>query len=319
MTDPADETAHLQPPPTWAIALGFAIVYLSWGTTYLATSIAMKHEHMPPALFGGIRLCIAGILLLIVQLGRGQTVRLKSAEYLRLLLVSWCLFLAANLLVTIAQQKVDSGVTAILIATTPLWMGLFGMCWPSGERLSWLGWSGLTIGFAGILLTMAPQLQAGLDLRAGFHPFLVLGSAAAWAIGSLLSRHMALKISHLTSAGWQMLFGGISQVALGSALGEWQELPDPITQRAIGTFLYLLVVGSLMGFVAFNWLLGHVPVAKVGTYAYVNPVIAVLVGWCAGETKIYSALVGGIAVILVGVYLVRGDHAPSKEIELEPD
>ena len=318
MSDPADEMAHLKPPPTWAIALGFAIVYLSWGTTYLATSIAMKQENMPPALFGGVRLCIAGTILLLVQLARGQTLRLTGGEYLRLLGVSWCLFLSANLLVTIAQQKVDSGLTAILIATTPLWMGLFGMLWPSGDRLSWLGWSGLTIGFAGIILTMAPQLQAGIDFGVSYHPLLVLGSAASWAIGALLSRHMALKIPHLTSAGWQMLFGGISQVALGSALGEWHELPAPITQRAVGTFLYLLVVGSLMGFVAFNWLLGHVPIAKVGTYAYVNPVIAVLIGWYAGET-VHAALFAGIVVILGGVYLIRRDHVASDEIELEPD
>ena len=134
----------------------------------------------------------------------------------------------------------------------------------------------------------------------------------------LLSRHLNLPIPHLTSAGWQMLFGGMSQILLGTVLGEWPAIPLPLPPRAIGAFLYVLVFGSLMGFVAFNWLLGHVPVAKVGTYAYVNPVIAVFIGACAGE-PIDVWLFAGIAVILAGVYLVRGDHAPSEEIELEPD
>jgi drug/metabolite transporter (DMT)-like permease len=316
MRDPADEIPHLTPPPAWAIALGFAIVFFSWGTTYLATSIAMKEERMPPALFGGVRLCMAGTILLVIQLCRGQSLRLTGGEYFRLLLVSWCLFLSANYMINVAQQHVPSGVAAILIATTPLWMGLFGMFWPGGERLSWRGWLGLVIGFAGIILT---KFDDGLDLLNDSYPLLILASAASWAVGSLLSRHMALKIPHLTSAGLQMVFGGVSQVTLGTLLGEWHQLPEQLTPRAIGTFLYLLVFGSLMGFVAFNWLLGHVPVAKVGTYAYVNPVIAVFVGWCAHETRVDALLLAGIAVILVGVYLVRGDHAPSKEIELEPD
>jgi drug/metabolite transporter (DMT)-like permease len=315
INDPADEIPHLNVPSTWAIALGFIIVYFSWGTTYMATSIAMKDEHMPAALFGGFRLCLAGTILLLCQYSRGQSLRLTGGEYWRLLLVSWFYFLGANYLINVGQQKEASGVAAILIATTPLWMGLFGMLWPNGERLSWLGWLGLLIGFAGIVLT---KIDAGLGFLQDYHSLLILGSAASWAMGSLVSRHMALKISHLTSAGFQMLFGGISQVSLGSAIGEWNQLPDQLTYRAIGCFFYVLVFGSLMGFVAFNWLLGHIPAAKVGTYAYVNPIIAVFIGWCAGET-VNEWIVASIVVILIGVYLVRGDRAPSREIELEPD
>ncbi len=314
-TEPADEIAHLETPPAWAIALAFGIVFFSWGTTYMATSIAMKDEHMPAALFGGIRLVVAGTILLVCQGMRGQTLRLTGGEYLRLLVVSWFYFLSANYLINVGQQKEDSGVAAILIATTPLWMGLFGMFWPRGERLSWRGWLGLTIGFAGIVLT---KLDDGLKLFNDYHAFLILGSAASWAMGSLISKQMALKIPHLTSAGFQMIFGGLSQVSLGSVLGEWHELPDQLSNRAIGCFLYVLVFGSLMGFVAFNYLLGHIPAAKVGTYAYVNPVIAVFIGWCLGE-RVHAGIYAGIAVILVGVYLVRGDRMPSREIEVEPD
>ncbi len=313
--DQADGIPQLKPPPTWAIALAFAVVYFSWGTTYRATSIAMRDEHMPPALFGGVRLSFAGMILLACQFARGQSLRLSAGEGFRLLLVSWFYFLSANYLIHVGQQREDSGVAAILISTTPLWMGLFGMFWPQGERLSWRGWLGLLIGFAGIVLT---KLDDGLNLIKDYSALLILGSAASWALGSLVSRHMALKIPHLTSAGFQMLFGGLSQVSLGSATGEWQQLPSHPSNRALACFFYVLVFGSLLGFVAFNWLLGHISVAKVGTYAYVKPMIAVFIGWCAGEA-VHSWILAGIAVILVGVYLVRADRAPSREIEVEPD
>jgi drug/metabolite transporter (DMT)-like permease len=305
-------------PPRWAILLAFALVFLSWGTTYRATGIAMKEEHMPPALYGGVRLCIAGTLLLLWQLCRGQSLRLKFHEAWRLVFVSWCLFLSANLLINFGQQQVDSGVAAILIATTPLWMGLFGMCWPLREYLSWRGWLGLGIGFGGIVLTMMPQMLVGFVGTNSLYSLLILGSAVTWAIGSLLSRHMALKLPHLTSAGYQMRFGGISQATLGTCLGEWPDFMEHLSQRAVLALIYLLIAGSLCGFVAFNWLLGHIPTAQVGTYAYVNPVIAVLIGGFYGE-PLDRWLFAGIAVILAGVYLVRGDHAPSTEIEIEPD
>jgi drug/metabolite transporter (DMT)-like permease len=279
----------------------------------------MKSLALPPALFGGMRLLIAGTILLSYQAVRGQSLRISAGETWRLLLISICLFLSANLLITIGQKSVPSGIAAILAATTPLWMGLFGMLWPHGERLSWRGWLGLLLGFGGILLTMAPQLRDGYDLLTEYSPLLVLGSAASWAVGALFSRQFALKLSHLTSAGFQMLFGGVSQIAVGSAIGEWPDMLERFNVTALQAFLYLLAVGSLTGFVAFNWLLGHVSAAKVGTYAYVNPIIAVFIGWLMSETDIHAWLLAGVAVILVGVYLVRGDHVPSEEIELEPD
>ena len=311
-------TADADSPPRWAILLAFMLVFVSWGTTYRATGIAMKEEHMPAALYGGVRFCLAGTILLLWQFCRGQSLRLTFREAWRLVLISWFLFLSANLLINIGQQQVDSGVAAILIATTPLWMGLFGMCGPLREYLSVRGWLGLAIGFGGIVLTMIPQLHSGIAATNSLFSLLILASAASWAIGSLVSRTMALKLPHLTSAGYQMLFGGISQVTLGTSLGEWPVFLERLDQRAVLAFIYLLVVGSLSGFVAFNWLLGHIPAAKVGTYAYVNPVIAVLIGGFYGE-PLDRWLFAGIGVILVGVYLVRGDHVPSEEIELEPD
>jgi drug/metabolite transporter (DMT)-like permease len=319
MSDPTTDSSPTNPPATWTLVLGFALIYVSWGTTYYVTSFAMAKLTMPPALFGGIRLLLAGSILLLYQTMRGQSLRLTWPDAGRLFLISVCLFLSANLLITIAQKRVPSGVAAILVATTPLWMGLFGMGWPSGERLSWRGWLGLILGFAGIALTMQPQWKDGYDLGTEFGPLLVLASAASWAIGALFSRQFALKLSHLTSAGYQMLFGGVSQIVVGTSFDEWPLLMERLNWSAVGAFTYLLIVGSLTGFVAFNWLLGHVSAAKVGTYAYVNPIIAVFIGWLMKETQIHNWLLAGIAVILTGVYLVRGDHVPSEEVELEPD
>ncbi len=291
-------------PARWAVALAFTVIYVSWGTTYWAIRKAVHDEQLPPALFGGTRLLLAGVLLLTYQLARGQSLRVSGRDLLRLLAVSILLFVLGNWLISVAQTRVESGMAAVLAATTPLWIGLFALAWPGGDRLSARGWLGLLLGLAGVLVLLAPRLAEPAALLRDFSPLLVLGSAAAWALGSLTLRHHPVRLSHLTSAGYQMLLGGACQVLLGLCLGEVGELPGQVTAWAAGSFIYLLVVGSLLGFVAYNWLLGHVPAAQVGTYAYVNPAIALLLGWLTGET-VTPALLMGILVILFGVYLVR--------------
>jgi drug/metabolite transporter (DMT)-like permease len=135
--------------------------------------------------------------------------------------------------------------------------------------------------------------------------FLVLGSSCSWALGSLVLRHRGLACSHLAAAAWQMIIGGGSLALIGCGCGELRQLPKEITWGACVAFFYLLIVGSLIGFVAFNWLLGHVPAAKVGTYAYVNPVVAVFVGWWLAHERVHGGLVAGVVIILTGVALVR--------------
>ncbi len=317
MSEPADETSRLE-PSTWATATAFFLIYVSWGTTYKVTGYAMQELQMPPALFGGVRLLLAGVILLVIQFGRGQALRLTRGDFLRLLPISICLFPMGNLFINLGQREVPSGIAAILIATTPLWIGFLGMLWPSGERLSWRGWLGLVLGFVGILFALAHKLEDGFHLFDDYHSLLVLASAASWALGSLLSRHLAPALTHLTSAGYQMILGGFFQTVIGTLGNEWPTFLAKIDGHAVAAFVYLLVVGSLVGFIAFNWLLGHISAAKVGTYAYVNPVIAVFIGGVTGEPMHVWVFVG-FAIIMAGVYLVRGDHAPSQEIELEPD
>ena len=299
-------------PPTWAFVLAFFIIYVAWGTTYVVIRQAVRVEGMPPALFGGLRLAAAGVVLLSYQFARGGLLRVTGRELLRLFGVSCLLFLLANWFVNLAMTGRDahSSFAAVLIATTPLWIGLFESVWPSGERLSWRGWLGLVAGLVGVLILLGPRLGDPAAFFADYPPLLLLGSAASWALGSLFLRYSPTVIPHLTSAGYQMLMGGSGQFLVGLALGEYDRLPETLTFGAVWTFLYMLVVGSLCGFVAYNWLLGHVAAAKVGTYAYVNPAVAVLIGWAAGE-PITGGLLAGIGVILAGVYLVRADHRPT--------
>lgn len=308
-----------QPAP-WKLFLAFFLIYTAWGTTYLAIQLGVRDEALPPALFGGTRVCVAGLILLGFLAFRREPLRLPRRDVVGVVTASLLMFVGGNGLINVAEKTVNSGVAAVLVATTPLWIGLFAMLWPGGERLSWRGWVGLLVGLAGVAVLLTPKFQDDRPFFADLGPLLVLGSAASWALGSMLIRQSKLTGSHLTAAAYQMILGGGTLALLGVVLGEVQHLPERITLGAAGAWLYLLIVGSLIGFVAFNWLLGHVSAAKAGTYAYVNPIVAVLVGWAAGE-QITAAILGGICVILTGVALVRGGDtkAPTPPVATTPD
>jgi drug/metabolite transporter (DMT)-like permease len=203
---------------------------------------------------------------------------------------------------------VPSIVTAVLVATTPIWFALLEALWPWGERLTIRGWLGLALGLSGVLVLMAPELMRIDHFFEDLGPLLILGSAISWAVGSFFLRHRkrSHRCSHLLSAAYQMLIGGTLLTLIGLAAGETREVtPAIFTPTAVFSFFYLLVVGSLVGFVAYNYLLGHASGALVGTYAYVNPVVAILVGWQLGHEELSPWILGGVAVILAGVALVR--------------
>ncbi len=294
-------------PATWAIALAFTLLYLSWGTTYLASRIGIHTCRMPPALFGGVRVCLAGLVLLVYLRGRGEALSLPRGELRAAFLGGLLLFVGGNGLITAAMEYVPSNVAAVLAASTPLWMALMEMFWPGGERLTGRGWLGLLIGLAGVVIIMGPRLEAPTTLFQDPGLFLVIGSTLSWALGSLVLRYRQKTGPHLTVAALQMVLGGGGLALVGLALGESQRLTaDKLTPTALGSFVYLLVFGSLVGFVAFNYLLGHVSAARVGTYAYVNPVVAILVGCSVGHEELTAAVAVGMVVILAGVALIRG-------------
>lgn len=310
--------------PTWKLVLAFAIVYLSWGTTYFAIRAGVHTERLPPALFGGVRVALAGWLLLAFLAWRGAQLRMPGSEMFWVMVSGLLLFVGGNGLITFALDNVPSGVTAVLVAATPLWVALMERAWPGGDRLSGRGWLGLLIGLGGVLILLGPKLLAdsqsaeglasvgGMFRQAG--PLWVIGSSLFWALGSLLLRYRHRTGSRLASAAYQMIVGGMATVLLGMILGEGSQLtPALFTWGAGLSFFYLLIVGSLMGFVAFNWLLGHVPATMVGTYAYVNPLVAILVGWLLGGEEMTLSIVAGLVVILVGVALVRAGGMKTKK------
>jgi drug/metabolite transporter (DMT)-like permease len=317
MNDPG----HCPPrrTPLWAIALAFTLVYLSWGTTYLAIKRGVQDEQLPPWLFSGTRVCLAGILLLGFLAARGQSLRLSRRDLGRLLAGGLLLFVGGNGILTLAQRTLPSGTAAVLGATTPLFIALVELGWPGGDRLGRLGWLGLLLGLVGVVVLLSPRLHDPATLWADAGPLLMLSSSLLWAFGAVLMRYRRVRGSPFTAAGYQMLFGGGALALIGLAAGEAGTLsPAQLTPGAVWAFCHLLVFGSLVGFVAFNWLLGHVSAAQVGTHAYVNPAIAVLVAWFVDREPLTLSILGGAGVILLGVALVRARRPAVLKNRTEP-
>ncbi len=290
-------------PSPWRVTLALGLLYVSWGTTYLATGEGVKT--LPPFLFGGTRLLLAGLVLLGFLKLTGRRATMTGRDFGWTWLVAVCMFVGGNGLVNVAQQTVPSGITSVLVATTPLWMALLETACSTGERLTVRGWLGLLLGLAGVVLLTADKLNAHTG-TVGVGYLLVIGSAISWAVGASLQRRRRVAASPLASAAWQMTFGGASLVFLGCCLGQAEGLTaERFTPGAVAAFFYLLVVGSLIGFVAFTWLLGHVSTPLAGSYAYVNPVVALLVGWLIANETLSARVLGGMVVILAGVALVR--------------
>ncbi|QNP39703.1 drug/metabolite exporter YedA [Lysobacter solisilvae (ex Woo and Kim 2020)] len=287
--------------PTLAVALALTAVYLIWGSTYLGIRFALE-SGLPPLLMAGTRFIIAGGLMFVVLRLRGEATPTR-AQWLNTAVMGALLLGLGNGLVTIAQQWVSSGLAAVAVASAPLWMALFSAM--RGQHPNRLEWCGLAAGFAGVL-----WLNAGGTL--GGQPqglVALLIAAVAWSFGSIWSRGRDLPSPFMTAAA-QMLCGGVLMLVAGFALGErFDGWPAAKGVLSVG---YLIVFGSIIGFSAYIWLLHHVRPALAGSYAYVNPAIAVVLGgWLANEHFSTSDL-GAMAVILVGVVAITMAKARAK-------
>jgi len=276
-----------------AIVLALAAVYVVWGSTYLAIRFALEGG-WPPLLMAGLRFLASGLALYAILRWRGVAAptpaQWRNAAFVGLLLLGM-----GNGLVCIAEQTVSSGLAAVAVASVPLWMALFAAL--RGEHPRRAEWLGLGVGFAGVAwLNLGSSLSAS---PAGLVALLV--AAIAWSYGSIWSRGRDLP-PPLMAAAAQMLCGGAAMLVAGLALGErFEAWPTPRGVLAVG---YLATFGSLLGFSAYVWLLRHVRPALAGSYAYVNPVIAVLLGaWLAGE-RFGAHELGAMAVVLSGVVAI---------------
>ena len=275
------------------VALALAAVYLIWGSTYLGIRFALEGG-FPPFLLGGVRFIIAGGLMYAFLRWRGVPAPTR-AQWGNAAMMGVFLLVLGNGMVNLAEKTVSSGMTAVAVASAPLWMGIFAAM--RGQKPNRMEWIGLGIGFLGVL-----WLNAGSSLTAspvGLVALLV--ASLAWSFGSIWSRGRDLPSPFMASAA-QMLCGGVAMCIVGAAIGErFHGLPSA---HALAAFAYLIVFGSIVGFSAYIWLLHHVRPALAGSYAYVNPAIAVALGaWLAHERFGAHELVA-MGVILLGVVAI---------------
>ena len=280
-------------PPAARVALALAAVYVIWGSTYLAIRFALEGG-FPPFLLGGIRFLVAGTLMLAFLRWRGVPLP-TGRQWRNAAVMGGLMLLLGNGMVNLAETQVSSGLAAVTVASAPLWMAVFAAM--RGDNPTRLEAMGLGIGFVGVVWLSTGGSLTGAPM--GLVALLV--ASVSWSFGSIWSRGRDLPSPFMSSAA-QMLCGGVMMLGVGLAMGErLHALP---TAHAIGAFWYLVVMGSLVGFSAYIWLLHHVRPALAGSYAYVNPAIAVALGaWLAHERFGLRELVA-MGVILAGVVAI---------------
>ena len=279
------------------IWLALLALYIVWGSTYLA--IRFTVETIPPFLSAGVRFLISGAILLIWRRTAGDAMPTRR-QWRSTAIVGLFLLLGGNGLVSFAEQYVPSGIAALIIGSMPIWLVGIEAARPGGVKPTWLSILGLIIGFGGILLLVSPS-----DLLGDGHTFHPLGIGALlaaeflWSLGSIYSRNTDMPKSSLMSTGAQMLTGSMSLFVVSVLTGEFSGFRlANVTFNSWMGLLYLITVGSLIGFVSYGWLLQNAPISLVATYAYVNPLVAVFLGaWLANEVVNARILIAGLIII----------------------
>ncbi len=291
------------------VVLAFALVYVFWGSTYLGIRVAV--EHVPPILLAGIRFTIAGgLMLAFCQLTHRGPTAVTRRQLAQLALIGFILLGVSNVVLAWAELYVPTGLAALIVAVVPIWFLLIEQfILPTGDRVNAWGLGGIVLGALGVVVLLWPKLGAAHAL--GWMEFgacvSLLGSSFCWAFGSVLSRRWKVPVDPLVASGWQMLSAGVIDSIAALALGQHHRAIWNAT--AWGAIFYLVVFGSWVGYSAYIWLLRHVPTSKVATYAYVNPVVAVFLGWVFLGESVDRYIVAGAAIIVPAVALVtRSEH-----------
>jgi len=310
-------------PSKLAVAGALGIVYVLWGSTYLA--IAYMVESMPPLLAAGVRFLTAGMILIAFLLARdrwqrrrgltvGHLARPTAVQWRTAFIVGALLLLGGNGMVSLAERTIPSGIAAVIIATTPIWLSVFdaGL---TRRMPSLLAIGGLVVGLVGVAILLLPS--SGLD---AFDPIgigILVVAAISWASGSLYARRGPLPRNQLLGTGMEQLAGGLVLLAAGLAIGEIGGFdPSAVTTASLLGLGFLIVFGSLVAFTAYIWLLNHVPVTTVATYAYVNPVVAVALGIAfRGETLTPRSLLAAALIIGAVVAMVSGRPRDTEEAD----
>ncbi len=278
-------------------------VYIVWGSTYLAIRFAV--ETIPPFISAGIRFLVAGAVLYIWQRLAGAPAP-KRLEWRSASIIGLLLLLGGNGLLVWGETRIPSGISALFIATVPLWMVVIDALRPRGAKTSPLVWLGVLVGLVGIGLLANPwQPHTSSPAYDLLGIGVLIFASLSWSIGSLYSRHASLPQSPLLGTGMEMLVGSLGLFAMGTVLGEWGQFhPAAISMRSLGGLIYLILFGSMIGFVAYTWLLRNAPTHIVSTYAYVNPVVAIILGSFIGNEPLETLEIISAAIIIAGVVLI---------------
>ncbi|MGZ4817033.1 MAG: EamA family transporter [Terriglobales bacterium] len=288
--------------PRWKVLLAFAIIYLVWGSTFLAIRIGV-HE-VPPFLLAAMRFVVAGLVLCGWMLAKGERSP-SGREWLSVSILAVLIFVVDYGLVFWAEQRVPSGVTAVMMATIPVFMALSEISILRTQKLTVGLTLALLIGIAGVAVLMSRSLMLGGAPIDGTGAVALIVASIGWSVASALARKLPLPSSKVMSSGVQMLTGGVMLAVTAAALGEFHRFrPAAVSRGAWLSLLYLIVAGSIVAFTAYVWLIHHESPTRVGTYAYVNPVVAVVLGYFLGGEELGLRTIMGTLCVLVSVVVI---------------
>jgi len=283
--------------------IAYLVVCVFWGSTYLAIKVGVME--LPPFLFAGLRFLVAGLLLFGIARALGDALPRRS-DWRTLATVGVLLLAGGNAFVVWSEQYIASGIASIFVVTVAIWTAFFDAVIPGGTgELNWRIIAGLLLGFLGTLLLVGatPAEILAADKRG---PIALTFASASWSIGSVYAKRHPTHASPYMGAAVQMIVGGVTVALVGTALGEWASWH--LSARGVGAMAYLVVFGSIVGYSAYSYALRHAPATIVGTYAYVNPVIAVLLGWLLLREPIHARTFVAMSMILVAVVWIQFSH-----------
>jgi drug/metabolite transporter (DMT)-like permease len=299
------------------LILAFGAIYIIWGTTFLAIRFAIAT--VPPLLMAGMRFATAGLLLFLWCTWRYRK-KPSLTDWKNGALSGILMLFCGNGSLSLAEQYIPSGFAALICATIPIWMVLFQWKRIAGRRTGKITFTGIGMGFVGVVLLIGLEKRgayvSSLETRMVFSSLLLLCGTIAWAAGSLYSRHAKTSLPLLSFVSLQMLAGGFCLLMAGSLRGEWSRFYlEAVSFQSIAALVYLIVFGALITFASYNWLLKVSTPAKVGTYAFFNPLVAVFLGWVLADEAITLRIGLGAAAILTSLVLINRSENATKEDE----
>jgi drug/metabolite transporter (DMT)-like permease len=304
-------TDSVAAPSRFALVTAFAIIYLIWGSTFLGILFAI--ETLPPFLMASSRFLVAGSLLYAWTRVANGAAAPSRAEWRATAVLGLLLLVGGNGLLVWSEQRIPSGVAALFVGTVPCFMALIDWLRPGGVRPSGLAIAGLVLGLLGVTWLVGPDAIMGGGRADVIGAAVVVLCSFSWALGSIYSRHVGTPTSPFLSTAMQMLAGGLALLLLSALLGEpWAFDVHAVSLRSALGLLYLIVFGSIVAFSAYIWLLRVSTPARVSTYAYVNPVVAVLLGWSLAGEELTVRVAVAAAIIVSGVALITLAPTPAK-------